>query len=88
VGPLSLGHICARHGRSQTAVYRPGKGAGKSSIQHYLSKYGITLDKDAVNDLTQEVKTVGRIRKGNLTEEGFLIMVEKIQKGSLAGKKR
>ena len=81
-------HICARHGRSQTAVYHPGKGAGKSNTQHYLSKYGITLDKDAVNDLTQEVKTVGRIRKGNLTEEDFLIMVEKIQRGSPAGKKR
>ncbi|MCX5909286.1 MAG: homocitrate synthase, partial [Deltaproteobacteria bacterium] len=65
-----------------------GKGAGKSNIQHYLSKYGITLDKDAVNDLTQEVKTVGRIRKSNVTEEDFLIMVEKIRKGSPAGKKR
>jgi methanogen homocitrate synthase len=59
-----------------------GKGAGKSNIQHYLTKYGIALDKDQLNDLTQEVKTVGRIRKSNLTEEDFLMMVKKIQKGA------
>jgi 2-isopropylmalate synthase len=57
-----------------------GKGAGKANVQHYLEKYGINLDKDALNDLTQQVKTIGRIKKGNITEEEFLILANQLKK--------
>lgn len=56
-----------------------GKGAGKANIQHYLEKHGKNLKKDEMDDLTQEIKNVGRLKKGNITEEEFLIMVEKIR---------
>jgi 2-isopropylmalate synthase len=58
-----------------------GKGAGKANIEHYLNKYQISLDEDAVKDLVQQVKDFGRIKKGNLTEEEFLMMVDHIKKG-------
>jgi len=57
-----------------------GKGAGKANVQHYLDKHGINLDDESFNKLTQEIKTVGRIRKGNFTEEEFLLMVNRIKK--------
>jgi 2-isopropylmalate synthase len=57
-----------------------GKGAGKANVEHYLDKHKIKLDKDALNDLTQQIKTLGRIKKGYVTEEEFLIMVNKIKK--------
>jgi len=57
-----------------------GKGAGKANVQHYLEKYGINLDKDALNYLTQQVKTIGRIKKGNITEEEFLILANQLKK--------
>jgi isopropylmalate/homocitrate/citramalate synthase len=57
-----------------------GKGAGKTNIQHYLDKYAVSLDKDALNELTQQVKTVGRIKKGNITEEELLLMVGELRK--------
>ena len=58
-----------------------GKGAGKANVQYYLDKHGISLSKEALNDLTQQIKDLGRIKKGNITEEEFLIMVNQIQKG-------
>jgi isopropylmalate/homocitrate/citramalate synthase len=57
-----------------------GKGAGKANVQHYLEKYGVSLDKDALNDLTQQIKDLGRIKKGNVTEEEFMILVNQIKK--------
>lgn len=57
-----------------------GKGAGKANIQYYLDKYGISLDKDAINDMTQQIKDYGRTKKGNVTEEEFLIMVNRMKR--------
>lgn len=57
-----------------------GKGAGKANIKHYLDKHGITLDKEALHDLTQQVKDYGRTKKANVTEEELVAMVSQIQK--------
>ena len=57
-----------------------GKGAGKANIKHYLDKHGITLDKEALHDLTQQVKDYGRTKKANVAEEELLMMVSQIQK--------
>ena len=57
-----------------------GKGAGKANVQYYLDKHGISLDEDALSDLVQQIKARGRAKKGNVSEEEFLIMVNEIQK--------
>jgi 2-isopropylmalate synthase len=58
-----------------------GKGAGKANVQYHLNKLGINLNKESLNQLTQQVKDFGRIKKGNISEEEFLIMVNQIRKG-------
>jgi 2-isopropylmalate synthase len=57
-----------------------GKGAGKANVQYYLNKLGINLNKESLNQLTQQVKDFGRLKKGNISEEEFLIMVDQVSK--------
>lgn len=65
--------------KPQTIVL--GKGAGKANVQYHLKKHGINLDKDSLNNLLQEIKYFGRTKKGNITEEEFLIMASRLVKG-------
>jgi 2-isopropylmalate synthase len=57
-----------------------GKGAGKSNVQYYLNKHGISLDKESLNDFVQEIKNVGRIKKSNINENEFLSILKRFEK--------
>ncbi|MCM1567341.1 MAG: 2-isopropylmalate synthase [Dehalobacter sp.] len=53
-----------------------GKKSGKASIEYFLDKLGIEVQQDAVEAIVQKVKATGEAKKGLLTEDEFIKIIE------------
>lgn len=53
-----------------------GKKSGKASVEYFLNKLGLEMPQDKVGAIIQDVKAEGESKKGLLTEEEFIKIVE------------
>lgn len=73
--PLAMFATDPKHfGRTGEIVL--GKKSGKASVDYYLDKLGIEVREQAIEGILDQVKKLGTEKKGLVTEEEFLRIVE------------
>jgi isopropylmalate/homocitrate/citramalate synthase len=55
-----------------------GKNSGRSTIAHFLEKHGLEATKEQMGEITDRVKTEGRIQRKLLSDTQFLAICEKV----------
>ena len=53
-----------------------GKKSGKASVEYYLDKLNLKVPEEAIPDILEKVKELGEAKKGLLTEEEFMKIVQ------------
>jgi len=59
--------------------YVVGKGAGKATVEHFTSKYGIKLSDEKIFKLIELIKDEATLRKSYLSVDEFLEIVKKVR---------
>ena len=55
-----------------------GKKSGKLSIEYKLKKMGLSADEDSIEEMLQQVKALGIEKKGPVTDEEFMNIVDRV----------
>ncbi|HWQ79933.1 MAG TPA: hypothetical protein VN381_13990 [Anaerovoracaceae bacterium] len=56
-----------------------GKKSGKASVEYYLDKLNLEVPKEAIPDILAKVKELGAAKKGLLTDEEFIGIVQEVK---------
>jgi isopropylmalate/homocitrate/citramalate synthase len=65
-----------------TRKFALGKHSGKASIKHKLEQLGLSASSESVETMRQEVNRVGEAKKGNITDDEFMIIYKVVSSSS------